>query len=371
MKILMLGKWPIDDVSGGVANHVYNLVNSLSEFEQINLRFLSFSTIDKEIHLKNSTIKNIKVKNIDLICPLLLLLKINKEINNFKPDILHLQGSNFSPYFLYIRLFSFRAKKIVTIHGIVHKEARFKRGKKFIIFNFLNKYSEKYIFKKIQNIITVSAAATKLIQNNSNARVVTIPNGINFKEIAKFSPDPNIITPSLFFLGELRPEKGIELIIRSLVSVKKVFPNIHLYIGGTGIMEKELKDLTRELNIQDNVEFLGFLKGEKYTYYKSTDIYILPSYWENQPISILEAMASGTAIIASNVGGIPELIENGRTGFLFENNDISDLTQKIIILLSDEKFRKYLGTNAKDKSRNYSWDIIALKTYETYKDIIQ
>jgi glycosyltransferase involved in cell wall biosynthesis len=126
------------------------------------------------------------------------------------------------------------------------------------------------------------------------------------------------------------------------------------------------------LNIENYVDFLGFLSGEKkYTYYKSADIYVQPSRYETFGIAILEAMACGKTVVASNVGGIPFLVIDGETGLLFENGNVRDLAEKILNLLNDKELREKMGKAGKKRAEEFTWDKIAKQTVEVYKEILK
>lgn len=128
------------------------------------------------------------------------------------------------------------------------------------------------------------------------------------------------------FFGRLSYEKGV----KTLISAFKDMPNCNLKIAGTGPLEDELKDYTKSNNVT-NVEFLGYKSGKELTDLVETAYFIIvPSEWyENNPMTIIEGYAAGVPVIGTNIGGIPEIIEEGVTGYLFTPANSVDLTRVV------------------------------------------
>ncbi len=134
------------------------------------------------------------------------------------------------------------------------------------------------------------------------------------------------------YLGRLSPEKGCMTLIRAFEQL----PEVPLKIIGTGPQEQELRDYVRQKGI-GNVEFLGFRSGnEKWQLLRDALCLVLPSEWyENFPVTVLEAFMAAKPVVASRMGGLPYIVEEGRSGFLFEAGKVSELAQKIRNLAGD------------------------------------
>ena len=128
------------------------------------------------------------------------------------------------------------------------------------------------------------------------------------------------------FFGRLSYEKGI----KTLILAFRETPQCRLKIAGTGPLEEELKEFVRE-NKMDNVEFLGYQSGEPLQKLVSNAYFIMvPSEWyENNPMTIIEGYAAGVPVIGAKIGGIPEIIEDGRTGYLFDSGNKEELVKMI------------------------------------------
>lgn len=152
----------------------------------------------------------------------------------------------------------------------------------------------------------------------------------------------------MLFLGRLGQRKGTYDLIEVLTDIFQKFPDAHMYFGGDGERE-QAEALCREKGIADKVTFLGWVRDtEKEKYLKECSIYVLPTYHEGMPMSVLEAMAYGMAVVSTYVGGIPHLITDGENGLLCEAGDNVKLTRSLALLLSDEEYRKRYGRKAKN-----------------------
>jgi glycosyltransferase involved in cell wall biosynthesis len=131
-----------------------------------------------------------------------------------------------------------------------------------------------------------------------------------------------------------------------------------------------LKNLVVELGIDEEVKFLG-VRRDIARLMKITRIFVLPSRWEGLPLTILEAMSNRMSIIATEVGGIPEVIENGKEGILIPPEDPEALAQAVIKLLEDRKLRIELGLNAYKKVKEkYSIEVYTKNIFDLYKSLI-
>ena len=193
----------------------------------------------------------------------------------------------------------------------------------------------------------------KMIQHGLDAeRLTVIP---NFIEISIFETTPSV-PPSggeegeeesyLLYFGRLSKEKGLRTLIQAVAQV----PDSRLKIVGDGPQRQELEALA-ECTAYGRVEFAGYQRMERLlATLKSARIVVLPSEWyENCPYAILEAFAVGKPVIASDIGGIPELVEDGRDGLLFEPGNSEELADRIRFLLHDSHRIQQLGSNARKK----------------------
>jgi glycosyltransferase involved in cell wall biosynthesis len=150
----------------------------------------------------------------------------------------------------------------------------------------------------------------------------------------------------------LRPEKNLHLLLSAVASLAPSLPELQVILVGSGPEESRLRERARQLNIGDRCFFQPSEKDVA-PWLKSIDIFVLPSSTEALSNSLMEAMASGCAVVASRVGGNPELVRDGETGVLFTSGDERDLADKIRLLARNGTLRLYLGDNAKKLIRQY------------------
>jgi glycosyltransferase involved in cell wall biosynthesis len=167
-------------------------------------------------------------------------------------------------------------------------------------------------------------------------KVVHIPNGIDASRIEISGQDEGFV----LYLGRLSPEKGVETLLRTHAADNAAW---RLVVAGTGPL---LEDLQSRFPL---AEFTGHLAGTALeTRLREASVIVVPSEWhENSPLSILEAMAHAKPIVASRIGGIPELVRDGETGLLFEPKNTQQLSSRIRMLLGDSGLRTRLGREAR------------------------
>jgi glycosyltransferase involved in cell wall biosynthesis len=185
-------------------------------------------------------------------------------------------------------------------------------------------------------------------------RIVHLPYPLDINEFSEFSHDnfsreSNHKTSFVYF-GRLVPDKGLFTLIEAIriLSREDRGKEIEFKIIGNGPTEQELREEIRKSGIK-SVKFLGFLKGNRlYGEIKNADVVVLPSEWyENYPVSVMEAFALGKPVIGSKIGGIPELVKDGETGYTFEPGNAIDLSQKISYFVDNIHEASAMGDKAK------------------------
>ena len=153
-------------------------------------------------------------------------------------------------------------------------------------------------------------------------------------------------------VAKLREEKGTRYLIESAAKVLGIFPKTNLLIAGDGPLLEELKKLSEKLGISDRVLFAGF-RNDIPVILSIIDIFVIPSITEGSPLALLEAMAMGKPIVATNVGGIVEILRDGETGLLVPSKDPEAIAEKIVHLLRNEAESRKLGLRAREEGKKY------------------
>jgi glycosyltransferase involved in cell wall biosynthesis len=175
--------------------------------------------------------------------------------------------------------------------------------------------------------------------------VVYIPNFVK----RNFSPQENTRNDNqLLFVGRLSEEKGVACLLKAMPFVLSSCPDAFLTIVGNGPERPKLEYLSHRLKIEKNVCFAGMVNNDRVgEYYRRAAICLLPSLWmENCPVTALEAIAFGKPLVGSNIGGIPAMIQDGKTGFLFRRNDPEDLAEKIGLLIKKQELLRLFENNS-------------------------
>ena len=362
----------------GIEVATYNLAIKMAQRgHEINVFTTSIDSKDSIERYENITIYRYGTKfkiAVSNISPNILLKPIRYQI-----DVVHAHIGNPIAALAGLR-YSKRKNipSIVTYHGDPVGGGGLIRGISIFFY-------EKYLINKFLSHAKVIISPSEYYVNESRFlgkyrdKIVVIPNGINIEDFdISYSKeecrerlglplDKNLI----LFFGVLIERKGVDILIKAMPKVIKNSPDTKLVIAGEGWFRKRLEKLSQTFGIENHVEFTGYIKEEnKPLYYKATDLFVLPSLDECFGIVNLEAMACGTPIVASNVGGIPEIIKDKENGLLTPPKDPDALANAITYLLENEDVREKIGRNGRKKVEDYSWDEIAEETEKVYKGAI-
>lgn len=173
------------------------------------------------------------------------------------------------------------------------------------------------------------------------------------------------------FLGLITEAKGIFDLLEVFESNQEAWKEkIVLHIGGRGKIDK-LMSLVNEKKLSNIVQYEGWVSGlKKQELFNKADAFILPSYAEGVPISILEAMSYGLPVFASAVGGIPDMIKDGKNGWLFEAGDMQTMANDINIFLSSTSNYEKISTANRELAKNYMPEFVSQKLEELYGELL-
>ncbi len=154
----------------------------------------------------------------------------------------------------------------------------------------------------------------------------------------------------LLFVGRLTAAKGLPILLESLATLQKKYPDILLTVIGDGCDRKQLEQLTAKLGLSQNVNYVGYKSQlEVREYLQQTDIFVMSSFAEGIPVVLMEAMASGVPVVATQIAGVSELVEHGVNGYLVPPGDSIYLRENIEKLLSNSQIRASFGTAGREK----------------------
>ncbi|MBI2471496.1 MAG: glycosyltransferase family 4 protein [Planctomycetes bacterium] len=185
----------------------------------------------------------------------------------------------------------------------------------------------------------------KLHEMGFAKEIVHLPNFIDTDKFKRINTQENGWENSIAYFGRLTIEKGLWTLLKA---AKKIGQDIEVKIIGDGPLRKNLEEWAKKEGVK-NVRFLGYRKGDElYREIKRSKTVVLPSEWyENNPMSVIEAFALGKPVIGAKIGGIPELVRNGETGLTFESGNASDLAEKIRHAFENPVKVAEMGKNAR------------------------
>ncbi len=199
--------------------------------------------------------------------------------------------------------------------------------------------------------------------------VQVLPNPINFPAADEISESRDA---SILFLGRLEQEKGVFDLVNAVAAIAQQVPGVRLLLCGVGSAEAPLKRLVAHRGISSQVEFPGWVEGDaKADLMRRAGVFVLPSYAEGMPMSVLEAMAAGTPVVASRVGAVTEMLDDGNCGFVVEPGNIEQLGEAILAAL-DCVCSAPLSEKAKMRvSERYSAEVVLDRLRWQYAKLAQ
>lgn len=274
----------------------------------------------------------------------------------------HYPGEN-SVYFALCRSV-LKMRIVLSIHG----SDFFPDGKP------LQEYSRvlKYVIRKSDAIVAPSNAFAKDFVTQFpefRRKTYTIHNGLNFGEIDGYKSSETTIERYILNVATHKFNKGIDVLIKAFHEIRNFDQDLQLFLVGDGPLRKQHETLAEQLNINNRIRFLGW-KGreEVIKLMKGAQLFALPSRAESFGIVLLEAMACRKPVIASAVGGIPEIVVNGKNGILVESDNHKALAFAIKSLLDDNELKMELVRNGYDTVCNH---FLCEKTGVQYRELFQ
>lgn len=235
----------------------------------------------------------------------------------------------------------------------------------------------KSIWKNASSIVANGSKLKELCEDfDKNKKIDLITNGVDQN---LFYPAQNSgfriqnsETIQLLFVSRLMPQKGIETLIDACGILKeKGITNFKLSVVGDGHLKSKMFSLIDKYSLENNVDHLGWKSLEELPdIYRNSDLFILPSSMEGMPSVVLQAMSCGLPIVATNVDGFKEVVEDNVNGFLVEYKNAEKLSEAIEQLIKSKNLRDKMSKESIEKSKRFSWESIAKKYLELYIDAI-
>ena len=375
-KVLILGDYPHDGEipTGGIMRSVYSTTQALSKMSpEFDYHVVTLSdkvpcTIDS--HNGNLTVRYVRfpLRNKPILFPKIISKRIVlEEIERINPDLVHANGTSWE--YGYPAVSWSACPVILTVHGMSHNESNYWHGFKGAWHRMTCTAMEAHVLGNAKNIVAVSSYVKREIEGLTQASVEIISNPVESKffEIVKCSR-PN----QLLFVGGIEERKGLDVLIKALHEVKKYIPDISLHIIGEVRSPQcyaNLERMIHELKLWNNVKILGKVsESQLMAEYGIATALVLPSYEESEGIVILEAMASGTPVIATRSGGAESVI--GESGYLCDRGDHEELAKWIQLAMVLRSARDHTAVVEKHSVEQYLPENIARQYLEIYRRLL-
>jgi glycosyltransferase involved in cell wall biosynthesis len=348
---------------GGAERTVLNISNYLDRKKFI-IKIVSLRDIEESSY-KHLLKKDIELININKKARN-SFLSITKIINSYKPDIIF----STLPRINILAFISLKLSKNRKRTKLIVREANLIK-KKVTVSPFLH-FLLGIVYKKSNMVISLSRGIRKNLEENFGTKlnIKTIYNPIDLDTIDRLKEEKienkNINFDKKFIFincGRLAKQKNQKLLIESLYRANLPKEKWQLNLLGDGSNREELENLTKNYNLQNNINFLGFKKNP-YKYMKNSDLFILSSLWEGFGHVVAESMACGTPVLSTDCPHGPrEILDNGKYGWLVKNNDVKELSEKIRYLFYNQEEIKNMKIKVKERVEYFDAKNI-VKQYE-------
>jgi glycosyltransferase involved in cell wall biosynthesis len=288
-----------------------------------------------------------------------IISRIRKVIKEEKPDIVHTH--RYILKYIFFASVGLDVKIVHTVHNIAQKEN-----------NALDRFINGWLFKMKK---ALPVALSKLVKSTiletyklEDSEVPIVLNGERLHALNKrkdYSVGENI---KIIHVGRYTEVKNHANLISAVVNLHKMFPNVQLHLYGNGRLKASINEQIKKMNAYEYIFDKG-LTDNVASALADADIFVLPSYFEGVPMTIIEAMDSALPIVASNVGGIPDMIEDGVDGLLC-GTDADSICNCLSSLVRNRNLRIRIGQAAKQKAEQFSAAAMARSYEQIYKKLL-
>lgn len=381
MRILFFN-YEYPPLGGGAGNASHYILQEYAKNPEIQVDFVT-SSIDDQQHLlkigENISIHRLPIgknqENIhyqskwDIINYYKIAYKFAKQlVKENQYDLTHSFFSVPCGYISYKLWKKYKIPYIVSLRGadVPGYSERFSFLYKFITPTI------KKIWKNAYFVIANSQGLCELaLKSNPSKEIEVIYNGIDTNE---FYPHPELKDPNEIRIicgTRVTPRKGIRFLIQAIDVLIKRYPQIRLIIVGEGNEKTSLQNMVQGLGLESIVTFLGAVPPEsRIEYYAKGDIYVSPSFNEGMANFMLECLALGMPLIATDVGGTREIITEGENGFIIKTGDYNDIVEKLEFLIKNPEARKKMKQASRARAERMSWESVSNDYVELYKKTI-
>lgn len=375
MRVALMASYPVDPavVPGGVPAVAHYLVKGLARRDEIDLHVICCQgdvPRDQVIERDGATI-HFLADNFRYSQAMMLRQqrrKIAAVLKRIRPDVAHAQGLGLPT----VAALDTGLPNLVTVHGIFWREPADRSNFSSRVGSAIRKYSAQRQLKRIRNVVITSSYADAALPPAGDYRRYFIRNPVG-EEIFSIQNEPR--GPRILVVGGLRRRKDPLTTMRVMQRVLREIPEATLHLLGPDSgteLDAEVRAFLRENGLEKQVQLLGLVPRETlWREYQRASLLLLPSLEETAPVALGEACAVGLPAVGSNAGGIPDMIEDGVTGFIRPSGDDRALAAAVLEILQSDELRARLARNAGARGEaEFALDAIARSTASAYAEIL-
>lgn len=367
---------------GGLENMVYEIAKFSTEHGH-NVKIFTSNLSEK-----NSTIKTRfeHMNHFDITRSIAIpLLPIQNGIINIMPqmffdvlldksDIYHSYGIGSFPTLMGALKYKMKNKVVLSLISDMRSGTKSQK--------IIDKLTTPILNSANKLIVLTNEEKKYLLEtfNLQESSISVVPPSINLEKFSncsisyeEFRSKYKLKNNVIFFAGRIDNwHKGLDTLIKALAIIKKELEFSCIISGDDWGSKKILEDLSKKLGIEKNVIFFDPCNQKLLVEaYSQSDVFVLPSNFETFGMVLVEAMAAGTPVIGSRIGGIVDVIDDGKTGLLFPSGDHKILSEKILEILENRKLKDMMGQNAKISAKQYDTRVVGEKIHQIYRDVLE
>ncbi|HZT53611.1 MAG TPA: glycosyltransferase family 4 protein [Gaiellaceae bacterium] len=372
MRVALVGPYPAsaDRPAGGVESSFVNLLSGLASLDGLELAVVTFAPGEADPPPSDAGIRvrrlpaPRRLNNVTLYRTARRLLR--STLAELRPDLVHAQDAL---GYGYVCLRAARVPVVVSVHGIVRETRKqLRRPRDRLQAALAGVAVERFCVRHARYLLQPTPYPQAYFGSEIRGRVVEVGNPVAERLFAvEPAPEPGRV----LFAGAVVPGKRVLDLVEALARV----PGASLRVAGGApdpAYAAAVAARARALGVDDRLELLGRLDaGRMLEEYRRAAVLALPSAQETSPMVVAEAMAVGVPVVATRVGGLPHLVEEGRTGFLVEAGDVAALADRIGVLLADAGTRTELASAARARAERFRPAAVAARVHAVYEEALR
>ncbi len=355
---------------GGVRVVVQNLVQVLRTYEDLQIELIHcHSDIEQDAVVQDGSIRvHYLAMPRRRVVPntLASIGRVQRVLQTLKPDVVNAHGPHYA-----IAALRSGLPTIYTIHGVMHREAEVYRSLWFDRLRYvLERACDRYAVQHVHEIVAISPYVLQEYAGWTAARFHRIDNPLpnEYFELAGTEEPMRLLYP-----GTIDERKNVLGLLEAVALVRKQLPHVRLHIAGRATSPqyaKKLEDAIDAQGLSNHVSLLGLLsQSELLQEYARCAVVVLASHEETAPMAVLEAMAVGRPVVATRVGGVADLVEDGRSGFTVPAGDMRTFAERLVTLLTDAELRRTMGRHARTLAERFHAERIAAQYRQLYYQV--